>query len=70
MRVPADAVFVLGDNYGASIDSRQIGPIPMHEIIGRAHLTVDATKGASFECGPRAYRRRWASEEQQPDPGV
>ncbi|WP_245411646.1 signal peptidase I [Alkalicoccus urumqiensis] len=37
--VPEDHVFVLGDNRKNSIDSRQIGFVPMEEIVGRANMT-------------------------------
>ncbi len=33
--VPAGAVFVLGDNRGPSVDSRQFGPVPTGSIVGR-----------------------------------
>lgn len=33
-----DEYFVLGDNRGASLDSRAIGPIPKKNIVGRAWL--------------------------------
>jgi len=52
MRVPEDCVFVLGDNFAASEDSRHLGPIPISEIIGRAHLDVDATKAMQYEYSP------------------
>lgn len=34
--VPPGSVFVLGDNRGASNDSRSFGPVPIDGIIGRA----------------------------------
>ena len=33
--IPANAVFVLGDNTLNSMDSRHLGPIPIGELIGR-----------------------------------
>jgi signal peptidase I len=38
--VPADAVFMMGDNRNASNDSRRFGPIPREDIVGRAFVTV------------------------------
>lgn len=57
MRVPQDSVFVLGDNYLCSVDSRQLGPIPIRNIIGRAHLSVDQTLAERWEYTPRVRRR-------------
>ncbi|MBI5771654.1 MAG: signal peptidase I [Verrucomicrobia bacterium] len=34
VRIPRDAVFVLGDNTANSADSRYHGPIPLREVIG------------------------------------
>lgn len=33
--VPAGAVFVLGDNRGNSVDSRQFGPVPLDDVVGQ-----------------------------------
>jgi len=30
--VPPDAVFVMGDSRSASIDSRDLGPVPLHDV--------------------------------------
>ena len=39
-RVPAGAVFVMGDNRGNSEDSRIIGPVDEDKIVGRAFLII------------------------------
>lgn len=52
MRVPDDSVYVLGDNYLASEDSRQLGPIPVSEIVGRARVTIDQTIAERWEFRP------------------
>lgn len=36
--VPPDAVFVLGDNRNHSEDSRDYGPVPLKNVVGRAIL--------------------------------
>lgn len=52
LQVPDDCVYVLGDNYFQSEDSRELGPIPISEIVGRAHLPVDATLALPHEFRP------------------
>ncbi|WP_084405585.1 signal peptidase I [Alteribacter aurantiacus] len=38
LNVPEGHIFVLGDNRQNSIDSRQIGFVPMEQIVGRANM--------------------------------
>ncbi|WP_164863444.1 signal peptidase I [Agromyces sp. LHK192] len=39
--VPDASVFVLGDNRGASIDSRYLGPVPWSAVRGLARVVLD-----------------------------
>ena len=38
--VPRGDVFVMGDQRGNSVDSREFGPVPVTRIVGRAELRV------------------------------
>ena len=39
-RVPADAVFVLGDNRADSLDSRDFGAVPHRDLMGRVQVRL------------------------------
>jgi signal peptidase I len=38
VQVPAESIFVMGDNRGGSQDSRQLGPIDRDDLVGRAFV--------------------------------
>ena len=42
--VPAGAVFVLGDDRGDSEDSRDFGPVPADQVVGRVVLRIPSLK--------------------------
>lgn len=49
LTVPADTVFVCGDNRPESLDSRAFGPVPLKDIVGRLSLRVyPFNKGQKF----------------------
>ena len=39
-QVPMGQIFVMGDNRGSSDDSRNFGPVPDGEVVGRAFLSI------------------------------
>ncbi|PYZ99245.1 signal peptidase I [Alteribacter lacisalsi] len=45
IEVPGGHIFVLGDNRQNSIDSRQIGFVPMEHIVGRANMAYWPLEG-------------------------
>lgn len=48
LTVPEGHVYVLGDDRGASGDSRQWGPIPVEQIAGTVRWTLFSRGGCSF----------------------
>ncbi len=53
VKVPKNAVFVLGDNVNNSEDSRKFGPVPMTAIIGKAHADLDFRSALDYEIAPQ-----------------
>ncbi|MGB8265681.1 MAG: signal peptidase I [Candidatus Velthaea sp.] len=45
--VPADGIYVLGDNRSDSDDSRDFGPLALHDIIGQAVVALWPVQGLS-----------------------
>ena len=39
-QIPEGQIFVMGDNRGSSDDSRNFGPVPDDEVVGRAFLSI------------------------------
>ncbi len=62
VKVPAGQYFVLGDNPGASLDSRFWGTVNLHELMGKA-LVVLWSHGAHWWDIPWHRIGRWLREE-------
>jgi len=46
--IPANSIFVMGDNRGNSEDARVFGPVPADTVIGRAFLRIWPASGFGF----------------------
>ncbi|HET90651.1 MAG TPA: signal peptidase I [Chloroflexi bacterium] len=46
--IPPLHIFVLGDNRGASNDSRSFGPVPIEDVVGRAWFSYWPTEHVGF----------------------
>ncbi len=52
-RIPADSVFVLGDNRNSSSDSHLWGPVPLRYVVGRAWFAYRPLTGWTWLLGQR-----------------
>jgi signal peptidase I len=52
-RVPANRLYVLGDNGNSSLDSRSWGTVDEHEVVGKAVLVC-------WSRGPRWWEVHWS----------
>lgn len=59
-RVPSRCVFVVGDASSESVDSRQLGPVPISQVVGRVVWPQDQAPPAG---GPVSY---WADRPPHP----
>jgi signal peptidase I len=55
-RMPSDAVFVLGDNAGDSLDSRMLGPLKLSDIIGNCLGKLPELKKPNQAVEPTTMR--------------
>lgn len=60
-RVPSRCVFLVGDASAQSVDSRQLGPVPMSQVVGRVIWPQETTPPAG---GPVSY---WADRPPRPN---
>jgi signal peptidase I len=49
--VPADTLFVLGDNRNSSSDSHLWGPLPINLVVGRAWVALGPLAGMKWLAG-------------------
>ena len=56
--IPPDHYFMMGDNRGASDDSRYWGPVPRDWIIGKAFATYWPPNRSESSSSPRKRRKR------------
>lgn len=59
LRVPPGTFFALGDCITDSIDSRSLGPIPVHAVLGRVRPLVGRLPDVDMAIGPLRHRERW-----------
>ena len=70
--IPAQTIFVLGDNRGTSIDSRNYGPVPLAKIRGKVLWftkppSIDVLQGGSNRCRSGVSSR---NDDRCPSPAV
>ena len=53
-RVPASAVFVMGDARDESEDSRQFGSVPLSALVGQVRCVSARSQGRYWSCAPDA----------------